>query len=105
MSEAPRWKNDPPGLGLPSGPRGVTISPSRRRGVRLRSFIVAFMALPVKLGRLALVPVDEGPLLPPLTGVADCPGVWLLATVFPATSTGILRIASRFAAAPWGTAA
>ncbi len=90
---------------MPSGPSGVTMSPSRRRGVRLRSFIVAFMLLPVKLGKFALVPVDEGPLLPPLTGVADCPGVWLEATVFPATSTGIARIASRFSTAPsWGTA-
>ena len=96
MSEAPRWKNEPARIGLAVGPQGrhhLAQPPPRRAAQIVHRGVHGAAGQTRQVARC--VPVDEGPLLPPLTGVADCPGVWLLATVFPATSTGILRIASR----------
>ena len=57
---------------------------------------------PVSGGSAALEPVGEGPLVGPLTGVFPCPFDWLLTTVFLPTSTGSLRMASRFDRNPRG---
>src|SRR5208283_4777965 len=96
MSDAPRRRNEPCSSSRPSGPSGVTRSPSRRRGVRLRSFMGALELEPVNGGSAALEPVGEGPFVGQLTGVFPCPLDWLLTTVFLLTSTGSLRMASRF---------
>ena len=97
----PGCTNEPCGSGRPSASRESPGRPAGGGVSRPRSFKVPFKPLPVNDGRSRCVPVGEGPVLAPLTGVADWPGVGLEATCVLADLDGNVenRVDGRPAAA------
>src|SRR5262245_51681361 len=79
-----------PGRVKPPRPGGLTRSRSRRRGTLL--LVGALFPLPLRAGRVTLVPDGEGLVLGPVKGVGPVAGTMPGVTVLLTTSTGISRI-------------
>src|SRR6516165_5994719 len=72
--DAPGRTNCPRGSAAPFASRGVTRSPSRRRGELLILFKLALAVLPVNAGIVLLLPLVDSPLLGPESGVCEMLG-------------------------------